>query len=159
MKKKDLAENISPAKELPEFPEAEGEESEASSPTSLTGEQKAATDDVDVQALSKDVLIALFDTAHLVDKRIRPLEEAEAEDIGKPLAKVCVKYDLGRYLGKLSYLDEGLLIYKVGKAVLVRYKEVKETPKEAANDRSDGRKEGERKDAANQKPNTAAEVR
>lgn len=158
MKKKENQENISPAKELPKFPDEEETESGASSPTSLTGEEKAAASDIDVQALSKDVVVAIFDTAHLIDKRIRPLEEAEADDIGKPLAKVCVKHDLGRYLKNLSYLDEAMLFYKLGKAVMVRYQEVKETPKETKNDRSDGRKEGEGENAPNQKPNTAATV-
>lgn len=158
MKKNLELENVSPATELPKFPDEEGESSGASSQTSLTGDSKAAADSPDVQALSKDVLIAIFDTAHLINKKIRQLEEEEAEDIGKPLAKVCVKYDLGQYLGKLSYLDEAMLTYKLGKAIVVRYKEVKATPKEAPNDRSDGRTEGERKDATNKEPNSAASV-
>lgn len=142
--------NISTASELPPFP---GSEKEVGYPNSLIGD-KAVAESPDVQELAKDLVTAGFEIANIINPKIRVLDEKEKSDLGKPLAKVVVKYDLGKYLSYLSYVDEMMLAYHGIKIVAVRIKEVKE----AKDVRSDGRKEGERKDLTNKEPNPTTPI-
>lgn len=152
MKNQPEEKNISTASELPPFP---GSEKEVGFPTSLTSKEPNAADSPDVQELAKDLVTAGFEIANAINPKIRPLDEKEKTDIGKPLAKVVAKYDLGKYLSYLSYVDEMMLAYHGIKIVGTRIKEVKEIN---ANARSNGRTEGERKDASNKESSSRTQV-
>ena len=137
----DPRENISPADDLPKFP---GSEEGSPSPTSSPTPSAKIEATPDVQELAKDLVTAGFEMAHAINPKIRELDEREKDNIGRPLAKVVVKYDLGKYLSYFSYVDEFMLVYNLGKAVTTRVKEVKD----ANNARSDGGPKREREDAS-----------
>jgi len=84
---------------------------------------------IDTKELSKDLVGAAFDIAHLVNKKIRVATEEEKVNIGEPLAKIIDKYDLTKYAKYFSYVDEFRFLYSTVQAVTIRMKEVKETPK------------------------------
>ena len=81
---------------------------------------------VDSQKLCADLVRAGFQTANIINKKIRVATEKEVHDIGTPLANVVDKYNLLQYIKYASYLQELQLAYNLYAAVTVRIKEVRE---------------------------------
>jgi hypothetical protein len=81
---------------------------------------------VDSQKLCADIVRAGFQTAHIINKKIREASEKEVHDIGMPLANVVDKYNLLQYIKYASYLQEIQLVYNLYAAVTIRIKEVRE---------------------------------
>ena len=81
---------------------------------------------IDTKALAADLVRAGFQTANLINPKIREATETEIRNIGMPLASVIDKYDLVRYAKYLSYTQEVTLAFNLIKAIQVRVKEVKD---------------------------------
>ena len=81
---------------------------------------------VDSQKLCADIVRAGFQTAHIINKKIREATEKEVHDIGMPLANVVDKYNLLQYIKYATYLQEIQLAYNLYAAITVRIKEVRE---------------------------------
>jgi hypothetical protein len=80
---------------------------------------------INTKELSRDLVGAAFDIAHLVNKKIRVATQEELTNIGEPLAKIVDKYDLTKYMKYFSYVDEVRLIYATFNAVKIRAEEIK----------------------------------
>jgi hypothetical protein len=83
---------------------------------------------IDIKALGGDIVRAGFQTANLINPKIREATEQEVRNIGLPLANVIEKYNLVQYAKYMSYAQEVSLAVNLIKAVQVRVKEVRETP-------------------------------
>ncbi|MBU1122635.1 MAG: hypothetical protein KKF54_08110 [Candidatus Omnitrophica bacterium] len=81
---------------------------------------------IDTKQLCADLVKAGFQTAHLINPKIREATEKEVRNIGEPFANVVDKYDLTKYMKYFNYTQEVLLVYNVFGAVAIRIKEVKE---------------------------------
>jgi len=116
---------------LPPFPENETMKGEA---RFIPGDEEEATETL--AEICKDVVSVLFEVWSILKPGVPPLSEIEKSLIKKPLARLAIKYNIGRLM-KDELLAGGLLAFFILKRLKTK-KDVKD----------DSGEKGERKDDA-----------
>lgn len=121
---------------MPPYPEPNGTQS-FNETTEIPPVEKKEEIAIDVKQLSYDLVEMGFKMWHVVNPRVRELEDKECQNISTPLAHVIDKYDLTKYMKYAGYTQEILLVYNLGSAIVIRTKELKK-PVETGNPFKDG---------------------
>jgi len=139
-KTKPLEEKVSKEEEKPSFKSllSKGKESASSTESSLPGSEDEILVDENIVEVCADVIAIPFAIWHEINKNVQPLSEKEKQNISKPLAKIVVKYDLGKYMK-----EEFVLFFYLGSAIYGRTKVPKAIKKD---DKDDNRKERQGQD-------------
>jgi len=129
-------------KSLPSFPE---DLKAIGSPGVESGTTTKEIIDTELEEICRDIIAIPFEVWAILKPEVTPLSEVEKKLIGKPLSRVLIKYDIGRFMK-----DEVLLLGFFGFSVLKRLRVKK-------NVADDSGKEGQGKNDISQKPDIAAE--
>ena len=116
---------INPKNEVPPYPDRNATPSSDEGPKFTAAEEKKVEVAVDIEKLSYDLVDMGFKMWHLINPRVREIEEKECLNIAKPFAAVIEKHDLTKYFKYMGYTQEILLVYNLGSAIVVRTKELK----------------------------------